>query len=564
MPHEGEVEPVEAEILDAVAAAAEALGAEHADDPHHHDDAMEAMPMPTPVPPHAAPQDASHVPHDDEAPVNKDGQHALEADHADVDEDDRDLHDAMTLDDPLNAPLILEEDAIQVDDGDIRSMAACIKQLQAQQRQQTQLILALRDTLHDVVAAQSKLQGDLHALAKGRGGNISTDSSKRPPAANSKPATARTSSLLPATATVAAATTSKQPHHAALLYEANSLLPPTEPSDTTDEQIDQILHDKQSQHGSWPVHRLKKWIEEADLQKIRLHRTEKHAHVPIRIPRTDKNKEGRLICKLCSGGKCNRNTTWMCSTCEVPLCIDTVDGDGEQTHHVRWHRCLDLREEHLRCNALLRGRREGKKRGLLEGNGHALVEEGMQAQMMGGGVKRGRLEMEQNDSGGGGHGDDVDDNDTGGGGSVHMESEHHVKLEHDGVSHHYDEHHVVVNNHHHLEDDHPHVNDGNHHHHLHHDDDPHVNHHHVNDQHMNDPHVHDLHHVNNDHYVNDHPHNIMNHPHVNNDHIHDHHGSDQHVNDPYIHDHHGEAHVNSMHGEGVVEVDHHMHVHVDL
>jgi hypothetical protein len=32
------------------------------------------------------------------------------------------------------------------------------------------------------------------------------------------------------------------------------------------------------------------------------------------------------------------------------------------THHVRWHRARDLREEHERCNALLRGRRVMKKR----------------------------------------------------------------------------------------------------------------------------------------------------------------------------------------------------------
>lgn len=69
----------------------------------------------------------------------------------------------------------------------------------------------------------------------------------------------------------------------------------------------------------------------------------------------------------------------MCSTCEVPLCVDTVDGDATFTHHLLWHRCLDLREESERCNTLLRERRLEKKRGSIGGG-----EEGQE-------IKRGRI-----------------------------------------------------------------------------------------------------------------------------------------------------------------------------
>ncbi|KAL7522923.1 hypothetical protein ACHAWX_007688 [Stephanocyclus meneghinianus] len=535
MPHEGEEEPVESEILDAVAAAAEALRADPRDDDGHPD--VEHMPMPTPVPPHTAPA---------QDPPIKGDRRELEADDND---DDRDLHDAMALD-ALHVPVVLEEEPIRVDDNDPQSMAASIKQLQAQQRQLAQLILTMRDTIHDLVASQAKLQAELDALQDGQ--RLKIDSPKRPPSAHSKPAS------------LSSASTSRQQHHAALLLETNSLLPPTEHCDTTDEQIDQILHAKQSQHGSWPVHRLKKWIEEADLQKIRLHRTEKHAHVPVRIPRTDKNKEGRLICKLCSGGKCNRNTTWMCSTCEVPLCIDTVDGDGEQTHHVRWHRCVDLREEHFRCNALLRGRREVKKRGLEAG-------EGMDGQMVGdvgvlgvegeeeshhGVEKRMRLETE------------------------HGTNEEPVKMDMEqNGGHHYDEHHV--NDHHHYDDDQHHVNQ----HHL--DEQQHVHEHQVHEHHF-DEHRHlandhqiDEYHVNeqqyvDEHHIHDHRVHVDEH-HINGLHAHHQHDNDRindhHVNDPYVNVdisedqmnyNHGEAHAN-MHGEGVVDVEHHiMHVHVDI
>ena len=252
----------------------------------------------------------------------------------------------------LNASL--HEPPLDFDPNDSASILSAIKQLQHTQRQQSQMILAMRDMVQHLSANQAKT--DDHCSAKNQ--NIAASHTQRPVS-----------------------------HRTNAKYQTELITAQLQSLDngvqcaTTDEEIDNIIHQKKAHNQQWPVHRLKKWIEEQDLQKIRLHRSLKYNHVPVRIARNDKNKEGRLICKLCSGGKCNRNTTWMCSTCEVPLCIDAVDGDSSLTHHVLWHRALHLRVEHEKCNTLLKERRLEKKRGTDKG----VVD--------GGRIKRERLDL---------------------------------------------------------------------------------------------------------------------------------------------------------------------------
>lgn len=356
-------EAQETEILDAVAAAAEVLtGAEHADE------AMEQQHMSMPV---------DHLPvhnpvqHNEEQPEAVSEEEAVKTERLssahhrqqpeEHDEDQREAHQEemqhvinMTLEE-LNASL--HEPPIDFDSNDSTSMLNAIKALQHTQRQQTGIILAMREMIHELQMDQSSKPAEY--AAAGAAANAHTEGGS---AAQLKSSAAKQRQKLPL------GTPYPIKYQAALIAtQLQSSLPDEgHPPvfDTTDEHIDSIIHNKKNgEMPCWPAHRLKKWIEEEDLQKIRLHRSVKYAHVPVRIPRTDKNKEGRLICKLCSGGKCNRNTTWMCSTCEVPLCVDTVDGDMHLTHHVLWHRCVDLREEHERCNALLRERRMEKKRG---------------------------------------------------------------------------------------------------------------------------------------------------------------------------------------------------------
>ena len=90
---------------------------------------------------------------------------------------------------------------------------------------------------------------------------------------------------------------------------------------------------------------------------------------PVRIPKTDKNKDGTKPCKLCSEGKIRRKTTWMCATCEVPLCTRPLmgeepetEGGGVLTHHARWHAARDLVAEHMKVHGLLKEGRESRKR----------------------------------------------------------------------------------------------------------------------------------------------------------------------------------------------------------
>ncbi|EED87445.1 predicted protein [Thalassiosira pseudonana CCMP1335] len=94
-------------------------------------------------------------------------------------------------------------------------------------------------------------------------------------------------------------------------------------SRTTDEETDAIIADLKEKK-QWPVKRnaFKRFSEDASLIKVRFHRSLKYQHLPVRI--TGDTKEGRLNCKLCAKKDVSRNTAWMCSSCEMPLC-ETID-----------------------------------------------------------------------------------------------------------------------------------------------------------------------------------------------------------------------------------------------
>eukprot|EP00984_Skeletonema_dohrnii_P036982 scaffold38573_cov216-Skeletonema_dohrnii-CCMP3373.AAC.3 len=149
-------------------------------------------------------------------------------------------------------------------------------------------------------------------------------------------------------------------------------LPPNEEGvETTDEEIDVIIEARRDK-GQWPVKRntYKQFTNDEELVKVRFHRSQKYPHLPTRIPITESNKEGRLNCRLCSESQGNsRSTSWMCSVCEIPLCIQIMDGDetNHETHHVKFHTMKDLIAEHKVCNAKLsnvRGARKERKQNL--------------------------------------------------------------------------------------------------------------------------------------------------------------------------------------------------------
>lgn len=134
---------------------------------------------------------------------------------------------------------------------------------------------------------------------------------------------------------------------------------------TPDEEIDNVIEARRNKQA-WPVKHstLNCFSVQQDLVKVRFHHSEKYQHIPVRIPKTDKNKDGTKPCKMCSEGKVRRKTTWMCATCEVPLCTrPLMDEDGSaMTHHTRWHNVRDLISEHKKCHDDLKNGRESRKR----------------------------------------------------------------------------------------------------------------------------------------------------------------------------------------------------------
>ncbi|KAL3764073.1 hypothetical protein ACHAW5_010443 [Stephanodiscus triporus] len=143
---------------------------------------------------------------------------------------------------------------------------------------------------------------------------------------------------------------------------------------TSDDDIDAIIESR-TQRSLWPLKRryCTNFTHDADLVRVRFHVSDRYGHVSVRIPKivdVDNNegryglgnKEGRLICRLCSGKTMNRNTSWMCATCLVPLCVDVSNGDRESSCHARWHKCPDLVTLNETLNSSLRERRTSRKR----------------------------------------------------------------------------------------------------------------------------------------------------------------------------------------------------------
>eukprot|EP00571_Detonula_confervacea_P012583 CAMPEP_0172311470 /NCGR_PEP_ID=MMETSP1058-20130122/14750_1 /TAXON_ID=83371 /ORGANISM="Detonula confervacea, Strain CCMP 353" /LENGTH=412 /DNA_ID=CAMNT_0013024643 /DNA_START=74 /DNA_END=1312 /DNA_ORIENTATION=+ len=134
---------------------------------------------------------------------------------------------------------------------------------------------------------------------------------------------------------------------------------------TPDDEIDAIIESRRRKQD-WPVKHstLSCFSNHEDLVKVRFHHSEKYEHIPIRIPKSDKTKEGTKPCKLCSTGKIRRKTTWMCATCKVPLCTRPLIGeDGSAlTHHTLWHTARDLMAEHERCHEEMKNGRQSRKR----------------------------------------------------------------------------------------------------------------------------------------------------------------------------------------------------------
>jgi len=122
--------------------------------------------------------------------------------------------------------------------------------------------------------------------------------------------------------------------------------------------------------SQWPVktNAVGSFSNDPDLTKIRFHHSNRYQHIPIRIAKTEKNKDGTKPCKLRSEGKIRRKTTWMCAVCEIPLCTKPLPGEESSTltHFALWHSEKDLGTTHKRCFEELKGGRESRKKAKIE------------------------------------------------------------------------------------------------------------------------------------------------------------------------------------------------------
>eukprot|EP00581_Thalassiosira_minuscula_P011148 CAMPEP_0183719570 /NCGR_PEP_ID=MMETSP0737-20130205/12445_1 /TAXON_ID=385413 /ORGANISM="Thalassiosira miniscula, Strain CCMP1093" /LENGTH=351 /DNA_ID=CAMNT_0025949291 /DNA_START=3 /DNA_END=1058 /DNA_ORIENTATION=+ len=222
-----------------------------------------------------------------------------------------------------------------------------LKRLQNQQHDHHQLIMNMQSTIDNLSAKQIELEGEIRNLKDGRWVVRAEPKSSRK----------RDASALSNTS-------------AGAMLSSIGIHPSGIGGTTEDEEIDDIIQNRKMKK-TWPLKRkyCTSFTNEVDLVKVRFHRSDRHTHKSIRIPKVEKsegyglgNKEGRLICRLCSGKTINRNTSWMCGTCCVPLCVDIVNGDPESSCHHRWHACQDLVTVNQMLNTALRERRESKKR----------------------------------------------------------------------------------------------------------------------------------------------------------------------------------------------------------
>lgn len=244
---------------------------------------------------------------------------------------DGEIDEAEAVADPPSATAVLEEN---------------MRKIKRQQVEQTQLIVNMQSMINDLSAKQNELEEEIEGLKGGRW------------IVKAEPATKRGAARGKAT-----------PAQEAMRSAVGGAVRAIDGA-TTDDDVDAIIRSRK-ERKLWPLKRKYAtcYTREFDLLRLRFHRSDKYPHKSVRIPKVDKNegyglgnREGRLICRLCSGKTINRNTSWMCTTCLVPLCVDIVNGDPESSCHARWHGCQDLVAVNATLNMALRERRESKKR----------------------------------------------------------------------------------------------------------------------------------------------------------------------------------------------------------
>jgi hypothetical protein len=143
-------------------------------------------------------------------------------------------------------------------------------------------------------------------------------------------------------------TTTNDPDDTEMQPASNNTVDPT-----TDEEMNAYIVSLKLAN-KWPLimNPSKAFTRDPSLVKLRFHNSNQHQHLPVKIDRKE-----RSHCRLCHvrGIKnSKRRTLYMCSTCEIPLCIKPLKSDVERgildTHFNKWHSVVDLEAERVRCS----------------------------------------------------------------------------------------------------------------------------------------------------------------------------------------------------------------------
>mmetsp|Transcript_25207 Transcript_25207/g.50891 ORF Transcript_25207/g.50891 Transcript_25207/m.50891 type:complete len:246 (-) Transcript_25207:432-1169(-) len=174
-----------------------------------------------------------------------------------------------------------------VEQSDIQTMTATLQQIAAGQQQQTQLIknlqkslLTTRSMVNEIIMSHNEMREELESLKRSAVDVKQTSElNQEENPANPSEAVAIPAERLP---------TNKAP-------TVDSL---------SDAEIDAIIQEW-SQNKQWPPHcALKKFASDANLVKVRFHRSVKHQHMPVKIPAKEgTDKYLPRPCVLCSEGK---------------------------------------------------------------------------------------------------------------------------------------------------------------------------------------------------------------------------------------------------------------------
>lgn len=93
--------------------------------------------------------------------------------------------------------------------------------------------------------------------------------------------------------------------------------------------------------------RLKQFLENPELNKLRIHSSNRVQHCPMQLNLP--TKESRKHCVLCKKGKDGRNTTHYCSVYLVPLCVTIIRGISDEAVAMncfqRFRLCVDFKRQ---------------------------------------------------------------------------------------------------------------------------------------------------------------------------------------------------------------------------